>query len=98
MVVGFGGIHAITWRDRTVQNLAYRLDPAVWGRGYAHEIVAAALTAWRDLEPQVPLVARTTEDNIPSQRTAARGGLIRRPDLDVQKPAFLEITFALGWD
>jgi RimJ/RimL family protein N-acetyltransferase len=42
-VVGFGGVRRIIWRDRTVLNLYYKLQPASWRHGYA---VMAMLLNW----------------------------------------------------
>src|SRR5262249_36699820 len=37
-VVGFGGVRRINWRDRTVLNLYYKLQPAIWRHGCATEL------------------------------------------------------------
>ena len=98
VVIGFGGIRAANWRGRQVYNLAYRLAPTVWGRGLAGELVVAAVERWHELGEHLPLVAYTTAENIPSQRTALKGGLTRRPDLDEVTSTHTDVVFALGLD
>ncbi|MBI9113691.1 GNAT family N-acetyltransferase [Sanguibacter suaedae] len=97
-VIGFGGLRLVEWRGRQVYNLYYRLTPEAWGRGIASELVGAAVNWWRDSGEQYPLVAYTTADNVASQRTAARGGLTRRPDLDEETAEYTDVVFALGLD
>lgn len=97
-VIGFGGILALPWRGMRVYNLYYRLAPDAWGRGFASELVAAAIGRWRELGEDLPLVAYTTAENIPSQRTAIKGGLMRRPDLDEVTSTHTDVVFALGLD
>jgi len=91
-VLGFGGIMRLTWRDRDVLNLYYRLTPDAWGRGYATEVARTAVRLARSYVPRLPVIARTRPANIASIRTAERAGLVRRPDLDTE-----HIVFALGW-
>ncbi len=98
VVIGFGGIRAANWRGRQVYNLAYRLAPTVWGKGLAGELVVAAVERWHELGERLPLVAYTTAENIPSQRTALKGGLTRRPDLDEVTSNHTDVVFALGLD
>jgi RimJ/RimL family protein N-acetyltransferase len=98
VVIGFGGIRAANWRGRQVYNLAYRLAPTVWGKGLAGELVVAAVERWHELGERLPLVAYTTAENIPSQRTALKGGLTRRPDLDEVTSTHTDVVFALGLD
>lgn len=97
-VIGFGGILALTWRGMRVYNLYYRLAPDAWGRGLASELVEAAIGRWRELGEDLPLVAYTTAENVPSQKTALKGGLTRRPDLDVVTRTHTDVVFALGLD
>ncbi|MDY7544512.1 MULTISPECIES: GNAT family N-acetyltransferase [unclassified Cryobacterium] len=98
VVIGFGGIRAMNWRGRQVYNLYYRLAPAAWGRGLASELVAAAVERWHEFGENRPLVAYTTADNLPSQRTAVKGGLTRRPDLDEVTNTYTDVVFAIGLD
>lgn len=97
-VIGFGGIRATLWRGREVYNLYYRLSPTVWGKGFAGELVAAAVAQWHELGERLPLIAYTTAENVPSQKTAASGGLTRRPDLDEVGSTYTDVVFALGLD
>ena len=98
VVIGFGGIRMTPWRGRQVYNLYYRLSPDAWGKGFASEVVAAAVARWHELGERFPLVAYTTADNVPSQKTAVTGGLIRRPDLDKVNSTYTDVVFALGLD
>lgn len=98
VVIGFGGIRATQWRGRQVYNLYYRLSPEAWGRGLAGELVTAAVGRWRELGEPLPLVAYTTAENVPSQKTALKGGLTRRPDLDEVTDGYTDVVFALGLD
>lgn len=97
VVIGFGGYRLTAWSGRRIWNLAYRLTPEVWGRGYATEVAGTAVERWRSSGSSVPLVARTTAQNAASQRTALRAGLERRADLDVEHDSHTEVVFALGW-
>jgi len=92
VIIGFGGVRRLTWRDRDVLNLYYRLTPDVWGQGYATEVARTAVGLAQAYLPHLPVIARTRLDNIASQRTAERAGLRRHPDLDTE-----HIVFALGW-
>lgn len=98
VVIGFGGIRTTQWRGRQVYNLYYRLAPAAWGRGLASELVTAAVRRWHEIGDRLPLVAYTTADNLPSQKTAIKGGLTRRPDLDEVTDSYTDVVFALGLD
>jgi [ribosomal protein S5]-alanine N-acetyltransferase len=93
VVIGFGGVRRVTWRDRDILNLYYRLTPGAWGHGYATETARAAVGLAREHLSALPIVARVRSVNIPSARTAERAGLVRRPDLDDEE----HIVFALGW-
>ena len=93
VVIGFGGVRRVTWRDRDILNLYYRFTPGVWGHGYATETARAAVGLVREHLSALPVVARVRSVNIASARTAERAGLVRRPDLDDEE----HIVFALGW-
>ena len=92
-VVGFGGVRRINWRDRTVLNLYYKLQPAIWRHGCATELARIAISLAQTYLPHLPIIARTRPDNRAAQRTAERAGLLRRPDLDTVE----HVIFALGW-
>ncbi|MEJ3749021.1 GNAT family N-acetyltransferase [Actinomycetes bacterium KLBMP 9797] len=78
--VGIGGCfirYGIAW------NLGYRLSPRFWGRGYAQEISAAAMSAARAGRPELPITAYVLEGNGRSQATVERTGMTlvwRGPD------------------
>jgi RimJ/RimL family protein N-acetyltransferase len=92
-VMGFGGVRRIIWQDQVVLNLYYKLQPAIWRHGYATELAHTAISLAQTHLPHRPIIARTRPDNIASQRTAERAGLLRRPDLDSAE----HVVFALGW-
>lgn len=97
-VIGFAGIRYGSWRQRTVLNLYYRFTPSAWGRGFAAEAASEAVDLWTAGLTADPIVAYTTPENIPSQRTALKAGLKRRPDLDTHDGMGPATVFALGWD
>jgi RimJ/RimL family protein N-acetyltransferase len=92
-VMGFGGVRRIIWQSQTVLNLYYKLQPAIWRHGYGAELARTAVGLAQTRLPQMPIMARTRSENIASQRTAERAGLLRRPDLDTAE----HVVFALGW-
>ncbi len=91
-IIGFGGIEHQVWRDRDVLNLYYRFTPSAWGRGYATEMAQTAVHFAQIHLPQLPIVARIRDKNVPSKHVAERAGLLRRPDLDTE-----HVIFTLGW-
>jgi RimJ/RimL family protein N-acetyltransferase len=92
-VVGFGGVRRITWQGQTVLNLYYKLQSAIWRHGYGGELARTAVSLAQTHLPHLPIIARTRPDNLASQRTAKRAGLLRRRDLDTAE----HIVYALGW-
>ncbi|MEH0982811.1 GNAT family N-acetyltransferase [Micromonospora sp. CPCC 205556] len=81
-VIGFAGLRHGRWLGRSVLNLYYRFAPQHWGSGYATETARYAVAWAAAHQPDLPVLARTTADNVPSLRTALAAGLVRRPDLD----------------
>ncbi|UWX96888.1 GNAT family N-acetyltransferase [Arthrobacter zhaoxinii] len=73
-VVGFTGLQRAVVDGRTILNLYYRYDPAVWGRGYAKEGAAEAVRRGRTLLPELPILARVTTTNtgLPAHRAGRR--------------------------
>lgn len=94
-IIGFAGIRPSDWAGREVYNLSYRFSPTVWRRGFAAQAASAAVTTWRTVTPQLPLVAYTLPSNIGSQKTALKAGLDRRPEFDVVSDELTEICFSL---
>lgn len=73
-VLGMGGIRHHLEDDEPVLNLAYRLLPRAWGRGYAVELGRAAVE-WADANlPDVPLSVVTTPQHAQSLRVAEKLG------------------------
>ncbi|MCC9173787.1 GNAT family N-acetyltransferase [Arthrobacter sp. zg-Y179] len=96
-VVGFTGLQRAVVDGRTILNLYYRYDPAVWGRGYATEGATEAVRRGRKLLSELPVLARTTTTNTGSQRTALAAGLGHFPALDREYAGVPEMYLALGW-
>ena len=70
--------------------IGWRLREDVWGRGFAREAATASLDfAFAKLRaPQV--VALTVTGNAPSWGLMERLGMVRRPELDYEGPAWAE--------
>ncbi|MBU8897023.1 N-acetyltransferase [Corallococcus sp. H22C18031201] len=83
-MVGIGGVRRKEFEGRLVLNLAYRLSPRTWGRGYATELAQAALRFAHEAAPDIPLVALIHPDNAPSIRVAERIGLKLERTLDYE--------------
>jgi RimJ/RimL family protein N-acetyltransferase len=96
-IVGVTGLTGERWLSTEILNLYYRFDPAVWRRGLAGEAARIAVALGRRVFPERPILARTTPENVPSQRTALAAGLVRREELDAETDAGRLIVFALGW-
>jgi RimJ/RimL family protein N-acetyltransferase len=79
-MIGVGGLMLFPgWLEGgDVLNAYYRFEPEAWGRGFAGELVAAALAE----APPLPAIARVRPSNAPSARVAERAGFERRPELD----------------
>lgn len=92
--VGIGGCavrFAVAW------NLGFRLRPACWGRGYAHEISAAGIAAARRRRPELPVTAFLVEGNDRSLRTVERLGLKRvwrGPDAGNPDPTAIRLLYS----
>jgi ribosomal-protein-alanine N-acetyltransferase len=82
-VLGMAGVRHERWLQLPVLNLYYRLTPEAWGRGIATAAGQRALETAARMAPDLPVLARTRRRNLPSQRTAAKIGLQRRSDLEV---------------
>jgi ribosomal-protein-alanine N-acetyltransferase len=81
-VIGFAGVVWRAYTDVDVLNLGYRLEPAVWGKGYATELAAESLRhAFENL--QLPVVfALVRPANAPSIRVLEKLGMRRSGTLD----------------
>jgi RimJ/RimL family protein N-acetyltransferase len=94
-LLGVGGCALRTGERGGWWNLYYRFAPAAQGQGLASELVAAALAAARDLEPDAPVVARLLEHNASSKALAERAGLMlawRGPD--AKDPESVRLIYA----
>ncbi|SEG59735.1 Protein N-acetyltransferase, RimJ/RimL family [Saccharopolyspora kobensis] len=94
-VIGFGGVRHSVEEGEPVLNLAYRLWPSAWGRGYAPEMARAALSWAQRHRPDRPVVIVTDVGNTPSIRVAEKLGFARvlerhrddRPEVLFRLPA-----------
>ena len=93
-VIGFSGDRHETWQGRPVLNLYYRFAPEVWGRGIASAVARHVVRWAAEQHPDLPVVARTTEDNEGSQRTARAAGLVRRRDLEGEWNGLWTVVFS----
>ncbi|MEU5554050.1 GNAT family N-acetyltransferase [Micromonospora sp. NPDC047793] len=71
-----------------------RFAPPHWGHGYATEAARHAVEWSAAHTPDLPVLARTTADNLPSIRTAQAAGLVRRPDLDAADDGVWTVVLA----
>ena len=94
-VVGMGGCSVR--RGTCWWNLYYRLARSAWGHGLAAELVAEAMAAAREVDPELPLVAYLLEHNLESKGRAERSGLTLRwrgPDAGNPDPAAVRLVYA----
>jgi [ribosomal protein S5]-alanine N-acetyltransferase len=94
-VIGFSGVRHETWQGRPVLNLYYRFAPEVWGRRIASAVARHAVRWAAEHHPDKPVVARTTQDNEGSQRTALAAGLVRRTDLECEWNGRWTVVFSV---
>ena len=95
--LGFCGVKFMTFRDRRILNLFYRLDPAAWGDGVAGE-AATAVVEWATGHlPEYPVVARVRPENVASRRVAARAGLVRAEALDGRGLDGFDLIYLTSW-
>ncbi|MBP2476823.1 RimJ/RimL family protein N-acetyltransferase [Crossiella equi] len=73
-VLGYGGLRHTTIDGEPSLNLAYRLRPTAWGKGYAPELARAATTWAEHTHPALPVSVVTHFDNHPSIRVAEKLG------------------------
>lgn len=74
---------------RGMMELGWRLGEAYWGQGYAKEAARAAIDWCRAHRPEdTRIIAYTVPDNQPSWGLMIGLGMVRRPELDFDHPAF----------
>lgn len=96
-VLGMAGVRHERWFDVPVLNLYYRLAPEAWGKGIATAAGQRALETAAHVAPNLPVLARTRPANLPSQRTAAKIGLERRTELEVDDENGAVIVYTNWW-
>jgi RimJ/RimL family protein N-acetyltransferase len=74
-LIGFGGMQMAfgDWTG-TYLNVFYRLFPRFWGRGYAPEMVAAAVDWGHRVYPHLPIFIITPTVNVAARRVAEKSG------------------------
>jgi RimJ/RimL family protein N-acetyltransferase len=96
-ILGFCGVKLMQLHGLEVLNLFYRLDPAVWGRGFATE-AAIAVAQWAAADASHwPVVARVRPANTASIRVAERAGLRRAERLDTFGEDGHDLIYAARW-
>lgn len=96
-VLGMAGVRHERWLNVPVLNLYYRLAPEAWGNGIATVAGSRALETAARVAPNSPVLARTKPANLPSQRTAAKVGLQRRPELEVDDESGPVVIYTSSW-
>lgn len=91
----FIGVVGLTWVPYEAHftpavEIAWRLAPAYWGRGYATEAARAALACGFETLGLVEIVAITTPGNTRSRRVMERLGMTRSPREDFDHPEVTE--------
>lgn len=95
--LGMAGVRHERWLEVQVLNLYYRLAPEAWGKGIATAAGQRALETAATVAPSLPVLARTKPENLPSQRIAAKVGLQRRPDLEVDDDTGSVVIYTSSW-
>lgn len=86
--IGFVGLNPPSWAppEADLVELAWRLDPAAWGRGYATEAARAALEVAFGPAGLRALVAVTATGNVRSRAVMTRLGMVHDPAADFDHP------------
>ncbi len=95
--LGFCGLKYMTFRDRWILNLFYRLDTTAWGNGIGSEAAAATVRWAVERLPEYPVIARVRPANVASQRVAERAGLVRAESLDAPGLDGIDLVYAANW-
>jgi ribosomal-protein-alanine N-acetyltransferase len=74
-IIGWGGVRFIEAGGVRVLNMAYRVAFAHWGQGIATHAATRALATAGQKHPGIAVVARTSPENLASERTALKAGL-----------------------
>jgi histidinol-phosphate aminotransferase len=96
-LIGFGGLQLAESAAGPYLNVFYRLFPNVWGRGYAPEMVVAAVGWARQTLPELPVTIITPTSNTAAIRVAAKLGFteVRRAYFQGALSCFFELP--PGW-
>lgn len=73
-VIGWGGLYQDPFDPGWGIEVGYSFSPAVWGQGYASELVAACLVMADGVLRLPETVAFTHADNVASRRVLAKAG------------------------
>lgn len=96
-VIGFGGVmkKQIT-PELFDNNLYFRLSPEVWGRGYASELVEAALEHTFNVANQPRVLGITRDHNTASRKTMEKAGFEQVGVIADVSGAAPSLLYALG--
>jgi RimJ/RimL family protein N-acetyltransferase len=73
-LAGFGGLQLAYGDDGPYLNVFYRLFPRFWGKGYAPEMVTAAVEWGHRVLPSLPIMIITPTSNFAARRVAEKLG------------------------
>lgn len=93
--IGLGGCSIL--RSGLAWNLAFRIWPERWGRGFGLELAAAAVAAAQQVRPDLPVTAVALHSNTPSLLVLERAGLHevgRAPDPHAHEPTLKLVLWA----
>lgn len=93
----FAGVGGCAVNADAAWNVYYRFAPQAQGKGFASEMVRAAMTAARKLRPELPVTALILEHNLPSKAVAEKAGLDlawRGPDEGNPDPDAVRLVYA----
>lgn len=93
----FAGVGGCSVNAGVAWNVYYRFAPEAQGKGFALELVRAAIPAARELRPDLPVTALLLEHNLASKSVAEKSGLDlvwRGPDEGNPDPNAVRLVYA----
>lgn len=96
--IGFAGVKHVALSGRPVLSLYYRLDSAMWHRGYGREAAAAVVVHANEFFELPPILALIHPDNTASVRIAASLGFTLAPQASISGDDGYQDAYVLNWD